>query len=362
MAKRERKLNREQAAAVRDLDHSLCVVAGAGCGKTTVLVQRYIRALEADRERGVGNLAAITFTENAAAEMRERIRRRCLERMAEAGSDAIERDRWLRRKRGLDVAPVSTFHSFCASMLRRYPIEAGIDPMFGILDEASGPMMLADAVSRTIKDLIDAGDADFVLLLRHHNLFSIRGMLRSLVGRRERFARIVEPALEKSDEEILARIREEVLQVRREAVAEMLDAPECRSAVGILRKHQDGAAGDKLEGLRQAALKAVDLLQKAADAAQLDEAIGLLGSLTRRKVGSKTNWPSVDALEEVRGAVAGLVDLREKYLKDIVALSVTDIEPEHIALVRAIARLARKAVDTYARAKADAGMLDYEDL
>ncbi|MDP6379715.1 MAG: UvrD-helicase domain-containing protein, partial [Phycisphaerae bacterium] len=310
----DHRLNKEQARAVRDIDHNLCVVAGAGCGKTTVLVERYIHTLAADRERKVANLAAITFTENAASQMRNRIRRECLGRIA--AGDAMERQRWLRRKRDLDAAPVSTFHAFCGSILRRYAIEAGVDPGFTILDEVAGALMRADAVSGTIKDLIDADDANLVLLLRHHSLYTIRGMVTTLVGESERFTSMVEKVLKKSDEEIIKKISAEVLKAKREAAEALLADPECRSAVGILHSHQ-GREGDKLEARRADVLDAIARLRKASSGPQLDDAVTHLFSFDRRRVGSAKSWRSADVVETVRQACKTIVDLRDTYLKDV---------------------------------------------
>jgi ATP-dependent helicase/nuclease subunit A len=75
----------------------------------------------------LSSLIAITFTERAAREMRERIEKVCRERLL-AASDNHEAQSWLDRLRELEAARVSTIHSFCASMLRSHAVEAGLDP------------------------------------------------------------------------------------------------------------------------------------------------------------------------------------------------------------------------------------------
>jgi ATP-dependent helicase/nuclease subunit A len=131
----------EQAAARRS--GSLLLSAGAGSGKTSVLVERFVRAV---REDGIapGRILAITFTERAAGELRERVRARLLE--------LCERD----AAREAEEAFISTFHGFCARLLRTHPLQAGVDPGFQVLEEglASRLALLAfgDALRGFLED------------------------------------------------------------------------------------------------------------------------------------------------------------------------------------------------------------------
>ena len=105
----------------------MLVSAAAGSGKTSVLVERFVRAV---REDGVapGRILAITFTERAAGELRERVRARLLE----LGERQAARD--------TEAAFVGTFHGFCARLLRAHPLAAGLDPDFAVLEEGlAGP-------------------------------------------------------------------------------------------------------------------------------------------------------------------------------------------------------------------------------
>lgn len=131
-------LTPEQQKAVKNSEDPLVVVAaGAGVGKTRVLVERYVKRLRDELQRepsaagaAVERLVAITFTEKAAAEMRERIAGR-LRAIADR-----ERDRTLADAvEALEGAPISTVHSFCARLLRKEAVRAGLDPHFRVLDE-----------------------------------------------------------------------------------------------------------------------------------------------------------------------------------------------------------------------------------
>jgi ATP-dependent helicase/nuclease subunit A len=112
------------------LDETLFVEAGAGTGKTSALVDRVVALVLAGRS--IERVVAITFTEKAAAELRDRIRGG-LEKAKEAQPDRSEViDSALE---SLDRAQVSTIHSFCQALLYSFAAEAGIDPSFQVQDE-----------------------------------------------------------------------------------------------------------------------------------------------------------------------------------------------------------------------------------
>jgi ATP-dependent exoDNAse (exonuclease V) beta subunit len=132
---RGRPVTDEQARAVLDDGGDLLLSAAAGSGKTSVLVERFVRHV---LEEGVapGRILAITFTEKAAGEMRARVRDRLLE-LAErdAATDPVAARRAREAAREAESAWISTIHGFCARVLRGHAVHAGLDPGFSILDE-----------------------------------------------------------------------------------------------------------------------------------------------------------------------------------------------------------------------------------
>lgn len=132
------KLTADQIKAL-DLNRNLAVVAGAGSGKTTVLVQRYLHILLQNPHLPVNHVLAITFTEKAAAEMKERIFEEIRTRFEQ---DTARRARLFEILQQLHEAQISTIHAFCANLLRRYPVDANVNPDFLVLDDASGQELL----------------------------------------------------------------------------------------------------------------------------------------------------------------------------------------------------------------------------
>ncbi len=127
--------SKNQTEAIQSFGKPVRVFAGAGSGKTTVLVERFFYAvtkLGIDPER----ILAITFTDKAANEMKKRLLEKC------AASEFTE----LRRK--IESASISTIHSFCAKLLKENPIEAGVDPYFQILGEGEAEILAGEVLDR----------------------------------------------------------------------------------------------------------------------------------------------------------------------------------------------------------------------
>ncbi|MCK6481915.1 MAG: UvrD-helicase domain-containing protein, partial [Planctomycetes bacterium] len=133
-------LTREQDRAVRTVDRDLCVVAGAGSGKTSVLTERFVH-LALDRGAALDRILTLTFTDRAAVEMRERVARR----FGERGRHDLRRE--------TASAWIGTFHSFCARLLKENAIEAGVDPSFTVLAEAGAETLLDRALEAAVDRL-----------------------------------------------------------------------------------------------------------------------------------------------------------------------------------------------------------------
>jgi ATP-dependent helicase/nuclease subunit A len=155
--KEQRVLLPEQAAAAYEISKHISVTAGPGSGKTMVLVERYLHILR-EHSLSIDQIVAITFTNRAANEMRERLRAD-LNHMLRIATDE-ERRRWLNYKRTLDGAVITTIHGFCARLLREFPIEARVDPQFLLLDEHRAAMMLELIVQEVLSDFISGGHVE----------------------------------------------------------------------------------------------------------------------------------------------------------------------------------------------------------
>ena len=130
----------EQRAAIDDRAGSALLAANAGSGKTAVMAERCVEAVLHDGV-AVGSILALTFTEKAAGELRDRIRRRFV---------ALGEDE---HARAVDAGWIGTIHGFCARVLRARPLAAGLDPRFEVLDEPAAERLAGEAYERAFEDV-----------------------------------------------------------------------------------------------------------------------------------------------------------------------------------------------------------------
>jgi ATP-dependent exoDNAse (exonuclease V) beta subunit len=139
---------RDRAGRERAVDprFNVALEASAGTGKTRILVHRYVNLLKAGVDPG--EILALTFTRKAAAEMRERI----VATLREAAARGeFPRERWRQlRDRTADVT-ISTIDAFCLSLLREFPLEAGLDPGFSMADETEVPRLVSESLDRALR-------------------------------------------------------------------------------------------------------------------------------------------------------------------------------------------------------------------
>ncbi len=154
------KLNKGQKMAVTTIDKNVSVNAGAGSGKTRVLVERYLYILEnGDLKEGkeIESIVAITFTRKASQEMKERIRYGIRQRFS-------QNPKWNRLYRDLEKANIGTIHSFCGKILRENPIESGIDPLFSIMDDYESDELLEETINKCLIEGIEKNDKIYDLV------------------------------------------------------------------------------------------------------------------------------------------------------------------------------------------------------
>lgn len=144
-------LNREQRLAADCLDRPVLVTAGAGSGKTRMLAHRFANAIipgvvDGWRSADVDEVLAITFTDKAAGEIGERVRLELLAAGREEEARLV-RDAW-----------ISTIHGLCSRLLRRHPVEAGVDPLFVVADTAQLGRLREEAFERVARAVVATED------------------------------------------------------------------------------------------------------------------------------------------------------------------------------------------------------------
>jgi ATP-dependent helicase/nuclease subunit A len=137
---------------ITELDTTFAVEAGAGTGKTSLLTARIVEAVRTGHAR-LSEIVAITFTEKAASEFKDRVRDLLDKQLADAGGE--EAERLSAALAELDAAHASTIHSFAAEMLRERPVEANVDPGFEVADAVSAGLLFDDIWRRWLARQLD---------------------------------------------------------------------------------------------------------------------------------------------------------------------------------------------------------------
>lgn len=150
-------LNAQQQLAVSELDKSMSISAGAGSGKTRVLVERFWNLVESGQVR-VDEILAVTFTRKAAHELIDRVRKR----IDESDWNEIQK---MNLKENLSRAYIGTIHSFCTRLLKENPVEAGVDPYFRVIEELDGAQLLQHTVEEVVLDQVRTGDTGTLALV-----------------------------------------------------------------------------------------------------------------------------------------------------------------------------------------------------
>ncbi len=207
-------LNKEQNAAKTTIDKNVAVSAGAGSGKTRVLVERFLYILEQERlrqrpanalnkslseqEAAIGeersqqfdatNILAITFTRKAAGEMKERVRKGIMEKLSAAISYA-DKEFWRGQLDALERAQISTMHTLCSRILRENPVEAQLDPAFQVAEGFDSKQFTEECLDsflrRTISNPKDAVYADLKKLLDEYGVYDLRTQLLDILKNTE---------------------------------------------------------------------------------------------------------------------------------------------------------------------------------
>ncbi len=181
---RDPAVERDRAARLLATDplRNVALEASAGTGKTRVLVDRYVR-LVVEADVPPRHILAITFTRKAAAEMRQRVLATLETRRREG---AITDERWRRIRDAFPEITISTIDAFCLSLLREFPLEAGVDPGFDLADETETPRLVARSLDRALRvgRALAREDPDVALLFADLGESRLRQGLAILLDRR----------------------------------------------------------------------------------------------------------------------------------------------------------------------------------
>ncbi len=272
----------EQAAAIAASARDVLVEAGAGTGKTGVMVDRYCR-LVCDLELSPDAVLAFTFTDKAAAELRQRIRAELALRAA-AGSRRAEE--LLARIGG---AWVTTIHGFCNRLLAAHPVAAGIDPRFRVLDAPEAERAAREAFDDALAEFLAGGEAERERTVAAFEVAGLRAIV-SGVHAELRSRGETEPRLPPPPETDPAAAIRRVVDVAAETLAELQPTNSSREllerALAVLGGGDAPPDLDELTALQTGSkAKALAAYREAIDAAVASSAAAGEGGEAYRHIG-----------------------------------------------------------------------------
>ncbi|MCE2447371.1 MAG: UvrD-helicase domain-containing protein [Candidatus Latescibacteria bacterium] len=356
-----------------DSQRNIAVTASAGAGKTATLVERYIELLRQHPEIGVRQVLAITFTQKAAAEMRERIARRLADALDQELPEP-ERQRLRQIRADLPAARISTIHSFCAALLREYPIEADVDPAFAVLEGVDAAQLRHQAVRQILASLARARDSDPDKEALRRTLAEwprryLEQVLEHLLEKKHHARTWCHHYIEQSPDQILSDWR---------GMQQTTSAPACRALLddtqftdmlaelallSPLTDERDSAV-ERLNPLR-------DFMRRLSQTPPLDEALEILPRLAEKlltngrplsssRLGKKSNWEEA-TLARVRELVPALGRCLAPHA-DLLSLELSAADERAAAVLPALSRVFLRADARYENSKGNGRMLDMDDL
>ena len=170
-----RERTAQQRAAIDARDRDVFLRAGAGTGKTSVLVDRFCAAA-LDPDCGVERILAFTFTERAADQLRRRVREAFAAMADGAEGERLEAIR--QAESGTDRAWISTIHGFCRRLLASHPAAAGLDPRFRVADEPEADRLAGRAFDTALEEMVAEGGAEALELAAANRRRTLMEMTR----------------------------------------------------------------------------------------------------------------------------------------------------------------------------------------
>ncbi|MBX3075895.1 UvrD-helicase domain-containing protein [Candidatus Obscuribacterales bacterium] len=350
-------LTEQQQAAVFSVDKNVLVSAGAGSGKTHVLVERYVEILRNDPVLTVDGIIAVTFTRKAAGEMRTRLK----SRFRQLTEEEPESDKWRQCLADIDSARIGTIHSLCETILKAFPAECGIDPQVEVIDEVTQAQLLEESIDQTFREII--GDTlPEIKLLTEHNIEEIRNWVKQMLAASLQFEEASGILLDLSDEDLLARLNDTRHRIQRRLLQDVISKQDWKQAYSYLA---ETFARDKLEQLRLSIVQAAEEIIRQSsqttttpdDSAELWRGLEIIAAAELRVGGHS------DEAKAIKERIGVLRSIARKVLgKPALPPSITSDDLVRFEDERHCASLFYRAQRNYEERKKLELKLDYNDL
>jgi len=354
----------EQEAAL-DCTRDRAVTASAGTGKTFVLTERFIGSLR-DEVSDIDTTAAITFTDMAASDMKEEVRK-SVSKLASRGADPVF---WDNVRDKLFSADISTIHAFCTQILRENAIEAGLEPGFTVVTGVEETALVEDALA----DVFGAAESDGVVrdhaatLLARFTHGQVRDMLLEMARHRAVCRSIVDSGHFVTPDVAYAHWASLVENEKRTALEALLGTANSSEALWTLAAvtHVDDC--DDIARIEAAAPFINAILEGDTSSETLNGSHLLIDALFRDGLKARgTRWTSTKKLplpNDERGPLADAIRTLQRALRrnaPRLALTLDEKDRDAASLASALVGLYGAFIDAYERLKRERCAVDYGD-
>jgi ATP-dependent helicase/nuclease subunit A len=334
--------------------HHLGVIANAGSGKTLVLVERYLDIV-CRGEAAVIDVVAITFTEKAAGELKRKIADGVGRRLLLQPADRAPLERV---REQLSSALIHTIHGFCSRILREYPVEAGVDASFTIVDPIDQESLLQESFNEVYHAILreDAHPElkdPLLVLARKIGKRPLMHIVETLGRKHELARRLTEEGglYARSDEDVLNHWSRELAARLERRMSDPALIATLQRIIGIARGKSAESVRAELDRLTRSA----DLTTRAQVLSSiLSTVLTADGSIGKRFLGKGVEAPDPGPLAD-----------SARWLRPLIAALAPESAAAHAQLLRSsriLLAVYRLAMQQYQEKKSGTGQLDFDDL
>lgn len=345
---------------VLDTKGHISLTANAGSGKTFILAKRYIE-IALENKINLRNIAAITFTDRAAGELYQKISKELEERITCTSSESLLHE-LQRIRRELVSANISTIHSFCISILKEYPMEAGVDADFIPVDENTSGELIDISIEEMVKASLENEDKE-----------DIKGLIR-LLGSKYTFTQELKSLIQNYRTIVL--LNDKIYSSSEDKISEYLS--------NTFRDYRNLILSDKKAGILNAITIINDTVLEADEKNSKALSVKLFLSKVSADADTDDFLNSLNLIREFNCTKTGTI-CKQGYLKGALREDVEDVcvyveefyktldcfirpedyrERESIlaSIGKKIVTFVEKAFLLYEDKKFERGYLDYEDI
>ncbi|MDD5062851.1 MAG: UvrD-helicase domain-containing protein, partial [Candidatus Marinimicrobia bacterium] len=338
---------------IKNITENQFVCAAAGTGKTTVLVKRYLEILLSETA-DCDQIIAITFTDKAANEMKERLRTELSRNRA--GFDTAKIASLIEH---LNIAPISTVHSFCARILRDNVAELPFDPLFKICDETAEAILRERFMRKFLDGKITERDPDLIVLIQSTPLAEIEKLLNLIYEKQAECIAILERYRNITATDFLTEIEKVCRDYNYALLHDYFNDPAVHEIVKQIKSLNTNKTDDALHSNFDIILNAS---AEVFDRQRIPDSLwngSLRKALSGGKRGAAAVWGS--DLELVRGIHSQLVE-KFKIIKDSFISFDAETEKIHTIYLQSLTRLALNFLQEYRTEMRQKALLDFTGI